>query len=142
MAFRTENGRGRIMTLTVESIRRKGFTLIELLVALAIISLLLSLAVPRYFGSLDRSKEIILKENLHQMRDAIDKYYSDRGRYPDALEDLVSKRYLRKLPVDPVTDSEQTWTTVPAPDTAQGAVYDVKSGAQGNSRDGTPYSAW
>lgn len=120
----------------------KGFTLIELLVALAIISLLLSLAVPRYFGSLDRSKETVLKENLHQMRDAIDKYYADRGRYPDALEDLVTKRYLRKLPLDPVTDSEQTWVSVPPQDPRQGKVYDVKSGAAGNGRDGTPFSGW
>lgn len=122
--------------------RTTGFTLIELLVALAIISLLLSLAVPRYFGSLDRSKEILLKENLHQMRDALDKYYADRGRYPDALEDLVTKGYLRKLPLDPVTDSETTWNAVPPKDPSKGKVYDVKSGAAGNGRDGTTFNSW
>jgi general secretion pathway protein G len=122
--------------------KRKGFTLIELLVTLAVISLLLSLAVPRYFGSLDRSKEIVLRENLHQIRDAIDKFYADRDRYPEALDELVTRRHIRSLPRDPVTDSDRTWIVLPPPDSAAGKVFDVKSGAPGSGRDETPYSSW
>jgi len=122
--------------------RLLGFTLIELLVTLAVIALLVSLAMPRYFGSLDKAKETILKENLHQMRDAIDKHYGDRGRYPDSLADLVTRRYLRRIPPDPLTDSDASWVTVPSGDPRQGTVYDVHSGAQGNGQDGTSYSSW
>src|SRR5258706_12914630 len=91
---------------------RAGFTLIELLVALAIIALLLSLAVPRYFGSLSRAEEAVLKENLTSMRDALDKHYADTGKYPASLEDLVTKKYLRNVPTDPVTQSQSTWIVV------------------------------
>src|SRR5262245_48324375 len=117
---------------------RRGFTLIELLVVLAIIGTLLMLAVPRYFGSLDRSKEAVLKENLYQMRDAISKYYADRGRYPESIEALASEKYLRKVPTDPITDSAATWVVVAPEDPQKGGVYDVKSGAQGKAADGTP----
>lgn len=119
-----------------------AFTLIELLVVMAIIATLLSIAVPRYFHSMEKSKEAILKEDLNIMRDAIDKYYGDTGKYPDALEDLVSKKYLRKIPIDPITESETTWVVIPPEDATNGAVYDVQSGATGNSRDGTPYNTW
>ena len=120
-----------------------GFTLIELLVVMAIIATLLTLAMPRYFHSVDRAKEAVLKQNLAQMRDAVDKYYGDRGRYPDTLEDLVEKKYLRRLPPDPITESVQSWVIVAPPDqTAKGAVYDVKSGAPGTAQDGTLYSNW
>ncbi len=122
--------------------RRQGFTLIELLVVLAVVALLLTIAVPRYFQSVERSKEAVLKQDLAAMRDAIDKYYGDSGRYPDVLEDLVSKKYLRNIPVDPITDSAATWLTVPPQDAAEGGVYDVKSGAAGNGKDGSPYSSW
>lgn len=122
--------------------RRHGFTLIELLVVLAVVALLLTIAVPRYFQSVERSKEAVLKQDLAAMRDAIDKYYGDSGRYPDVLEDLVSKKYLRNIPVDPITDSAATWLTVPPQDAAEGGVYDVKSGAAGNGKDGSPYSSW
>lgn len=119
-----------------------GFTLIEMLVTMAVIALLASLALPHYFGSLDKSKETILKEDLHQFRDALDKFYGDQGRYPANLDELVSKKYLRRIPPDPVTDSEQTWTMVPPSDPKQGGVYDIKSGAPGNARDGTAYASW
>ena len=119
-----------------------GFTLIELLVVMAIIALLLSIATPRYFNSVDKTKEAVLRQDLSTLRDALDKYYGDTGHYPDSLDDLVSKKYLRKLPVDPVTDSATTWVTVPPSDADQGGVYDLHSGAPGNGRDGTPYSGW
>lgn len=124
------------------SAARPGFTLIELLVTMAIIAMLLSLAVPRYFGRIELAKETVLRENLHQMRDAIDKFYGDHNRYPDALEDLVTRKYLRRIPPDPVTDSDKTWVTVPPTDSRKGGVFDVKSGASGNAKDGTPYSSW
>lgn len=119
-----------------------GYTLIELLVAMAILALLLSMAVPRYFGGVDKAKETIVRENLHQMRDAIDKYHGDHGRYPDRLEDLVAKKYLRRIPPDPITDSDATWITVPPDDPKKGMVFDVRSGATGNGRDGTAYATW
>jgi general secretion pathway protein G len=119
-----------------------GFTLIELLAVLAIISTLLMLAVPRYFSSLDRSKEAVLKENLFQMRDAIGKYYADRGRYPESVEALAAEKYLRKVPLDPITESTTTWVVVPPEDATKGGVFDVKSGAQGKATDGTMYGDW
>jgi general secretion pathway protein G len=120
--------------------RSRAFTLIELLVVMAIIATLLTIALPRYFGSVERSKEATLKQSLAVMRDAIDKHYADTGRYPDALEELVSKKYIRALPVDPVTESATTWIVVPpAAEGAKGAVYDVKSGAPGKASDGTAY---
>jgi general secretion pathway protein G len=119
-----------------------GFTLIELLVALTIIALLLSLVVPRYFGSLGRAEESVLKENLYAMRDALDKHYADTGRYPASLDELVAKKYLRSLPTDPMTQSPATWIVIAPADPQQGAVYDVKSGAKGAGRDGKPYEQW
>jgi general secretion pathway protein G len=93
----------------------RGFTLIELLVVLSIIALLLTLAVPRYIHSVDVAKEAVLSENLHLVRETIDKFYGDKGRYPESLEELVSERYLRSLPYDPITDSTSTWTIIAPP---------------------------
>ncbi|MCG6877291.1 MAG: type II secretion system protein G [Betaproteobacteria bacterium] len=112
----------------------------ELLIVMAIIATLLTLVVPRYFGSVDRSKEVVLKQSLATVRDAIDKYYGDTGRYPESLQDLVDKRYLRSMPVDPVTESTATWEIVPPIDAAKGGVYDVRSGAPGTTHDGKPFS--
>ena len=117
----------------------KGFTLIELLVVLAIIATLLTLVAPRYFGSVDRAKTAALKENLHAIREAVDKYFADTGKYPDGIEALVKANYLRKLPIDPVTERADTWIVIPPVDTKLGGVYDVKSGASGKSPDGTPF---
>lgn len=122
--------------------RRSGFTLIELLVSLAIIALLLSLVGPRYFSNVTKAEETTLKHNLATMRDAIDKHYSDNGKYPVALADLVQKRYIRTLPVDPITQSSATWVLVPPEDPQKGGVFNVRSGAPGNARDGTPYGEW
>ena len=121
---------------------RSGFTLIELLVVMAIIALLLTLAIPRYFGSLERSKEAVLREDLFQLRDAIGKYYGDKGKYPESLDALASEKYLRKVPVDPITESTVTWVIVAPEDPQKGGVVDVKSGAQGKASDGSVYAEW
>ena len=121
---------------------RRGFTLIELLVVMAIIATLLTIAVPRYFTSIEKSKEAVLRTDLNVMRDAIDKYYGDKGKYPESLDELVSKRYLRAKPKDPITESADTWVIVPPEDLTRGGVYEVKSGAPGRSLDGDAYSDW
>lgn len=122
----------------------RGFTLIELIVVLAILALLVSIAAPRYFAHVDRAKEAALKQDLSVMRDAIDKFYGDKGRYPTDLAEMVSQRYLRSVPVDPLTESAGTWITLPPPPEAQakGEVYDVKSGAEGTAADGSEYREW
>ena len=122
--------------------RRRGFTLIELLVVLGIVALLLTLAVPRFFPSIDAAKETILADNLRNTRAAIDQYYSDTGRYPDSLEQLVEKKYLRSVPLDPVADSTAAWIVVPPEDGSKGGVWTIKSGAPGNDRHGKPYADW
>ena len=118
---------------------RRGFTLIELLVVLAIIGLLLSVTVPRYFHVIDASKEKILVENLRVSRDAIDKFYGDTGRYPDNLDELVDRKYLRALPYDPLTESSTSWVIVAPDDQFTGNVYDIKSAASGEDNEGRAY---
>ena len=120
----------------------RGFTLVELLVVMAIIALLLALAAPRYFKSVTRAEEAVLRENLTLVRDAIDKYYADTGKYPPDLEELVKKRYLRKVPDDPIAGGAGAWIVVPPDNPEKGGVYDVRSGAPGNSLAGTPYVEW
>jgi general secretion pathway protein G len=121
----------------------RAFTLVELIIVLAILALLLTIAVPRYFAHIERTKEATLKQDLAVMRDAIDKFHGDRGRYPESLEELVTLRYMRSVPVDPITDSMGTWKVLPPPDSdAKGSVYDVKSGADGAGVDGKPFADW
>jgi general secretion pathway protein G len=118
--------------------RKKGFTLIELLVVMAIIATLLSIATPRYFQHMERARETALRETLVVVRDAIDKYHADTGRYPDTLAELVDRRYLRSLPQDPILDSATDWVLVPAPGELVG-VWDLHSGAQ---VEGKSYGQW
>ena len=120
----------------------RGFTLIELLVVMAALGLLLSLAAPRYVEHVDRAREVVLHQNLAGLRDAIDKFYADRARYPKDLNELVQHRYLRRVPLDPVTDRSDTWVLVPPTGQPAGAVFDVRSGATGQGRDGKPYASW
>lgn len=121
---------------------KSGFTLIELMVVMAVIAILLSIALPRYFASLEKSREAVLHQDLSLLRETLDKYYGDKGKYPDALDDLVSSKYLRTVPVDPITGSNATWVSIPPDTPDKGGVYDVRSGAQGVARDGTEYHDW
>lgn len=130
------------MTRFVPPTLRRGFTLIELLVVMAIIATLLSIAAPRYFGQVDAAREKALLQSLEVMRDSIDKFRADTGKYPATLTELVEKRYLRKLPVDPITESAETWELVPPPDPNESGVWDVRSGARGSGRDGRPFAEW
>jgi len=127
---------------TGRGVKPKGFTLIELLVVLGIIALLLTLAVPRFFPSIDSAKETILMDNLRNTRAVIDQYRSDTGRYPDSLEQLVEKKYLREIPLDPITESRETWIQEMPQEGEQGALENVRSGAPGNDRRGRPYLEW
>jgi general secretion pathway protein G len=119
-----------------------GFTLIELLVVMSIIGMLLTLAVPRYFHTLERSRETILKHDLAVLRDAIDKYYGDLGKYPDALTDLVDKHYVRTVPVDPITKSSESWVSVASEDPDHPGVRDVHSGSTTKAIDGSQFDTW
>lgn len=123
---------------------QRGFTLIELIVVMAIVALLASIVAPRYFNALQKSKETALLHSLTTMRDAIDQYAADKGRYPDSLQELADQRYLRDVPEDPLTVSRETWVELPPPSDMQaaGRVWDVRSGAAGRSVDGRLYADW
>ncbi len=120
----------------------RGFTMIELIVALAIVGVILTLAAPKYFGNVDKSKEAVLREDLYIVRDAIDKFYADRQKYPDTLDDLVTEKYLKSIPIDPFTLSSKSWIAVPPEDASLGTVYNIKSSAPNKARDGTWYKDW
>lgn len=128
----------------VKSRPRCGFTLIELIVVMAIVALLVTIAAPRYLQSVDRAREATLRTSLGVMRDAIDRFAADRGRYPQSLEELVTARYLRNLPEDPMSGRRDAWVLLaPAPDSVlQGQVSDVRSSAAGRGRDGALYAEW
>ena len=122
--------------------RARGFTLIELLVVLGIVALLLTLAAPRFFPKVDSTKETILAENLRNTRAVIDQFHEDTGRYPESLQQLVEKKYLTALPFDPIADSDSAWIVVPPEDGDKGGIYNIRSGAPGSGRNGTPYAEW
>lgn len=147
MAPNTVTGKWRRVRARFTRARRDGFTLIELMVVMALIVVLASIGLTLYANSVTRAKESVLKEDLFRMRDAIDQYYADKGKYPATLQDLVSDKYLRTIPADPFTNSAETWREIPSePDpnnpTAQPGVYDVRSGSDQTALDGTKYSDW
>ncbi len=127
----------------------RGFTLIELIVVMAIVALLVSIAAPRYFLSVENARDQSLRTSLRVMRDAIDQFYADKGRYPQSLEELTENRYLREIPEDPITGRRDSWVmgdvgpdAGAALNAAQGSMLDVHSGATELDRNGQPYSAW
>ena len=130
------------MTRSICDRSSRGFTLIELLVVLAIIGTLLALAVPRYFHTLARARETVLRHDLATMREAIDKHYADLNEYPDTLAALVDKHYVRSVPVDPFTKLADSWVPVPSDDPDHPGIRDLHSGAQTNAADGTPFASW
>ena len=123
------------------TLKLRGFTLIELMVVLTIIGLLLAIVVPDYIGRAKRAEEAALQQDLAVMRDALDKHFADAGKYPRTLDELVSKRYLRSIPKDPVAQSA-SWVLVPPADPQKGGVYDVRSSAKGVGSNGMPYDRW
>jgi len=126
---------------------RRGFTLIEIMIVMSIITIIVSIAVPRYQKSLVRAKESVLKQNLFTLRTMIDEYTYDKQKAPQTLQDLVNEGYLRQVPVDPMTGSNNTWRTImeePGSGTSQNepGIFDVRSGSDKVSLEGTPYSEW
>jgi general secretion pathway protein G len=122
---------------------KRGFTLIEMLVVLAILAMLLTIVTPKFMHMLQRSKETSLRHDLLTMRDAIDKFYSDKNRYPETLDELVERQYLKAIPPDPITERMDTWViTLPPNIDEQGSVFDVHSGSALVAADGTPYALW
>ncbi|MEZ4598982.1 MAG: prepilin-type N-terminal cleavage/methylation domain-containing protein [Syntrophotaleaceae bacterium] len=127
--------------------RTGGFTLIELLIVMTIIGILASIAVPSYQRSVIRSREAVLAEDLYQMRQAIDSFYADNARYPESLEELQEKKYLRGIPRDPFTNSGETWYIIAPEPTEEGTpipgrVFDVRSGSDLVGLNGVPYKEW
>ena len=127
--------------------RTAGFTMIELLIVISIIVVLASMGMTQYRNSVIRAREAVLKEDLFRMRDAIDQYYADRNKYPSSLDDLVSDGYMREVPIDPMTQSKDSWQPVNAEANvndaaAEPGIYDVKSGSDQSALDGTRYADW
>jgi len=125
----------------------RGFSLLELMIVLTIISILVTIAIPMYQAVVLRSKETVLKDNLRSLRVTIDQYTADKKKAPQALQDLVDAGYFREIPLDPITDSRETWqtvidTSISSPDQTESGVVDVKSGATGISSEGTAYNTW
>jgi general secretion pathway protein G len=130
-------------SLTATGERRSaGFTLIELLVVMTIIGVLLTLAVPRYFRTVQHSKETVLRKDLSVVRESIDRYYGDLGQYPEELGSLVEKHYIRNVPVDPFTKSAQTWLLVASEDPDHPGLRDIHSGSPDMASDGSPFVSW
>lgn len=125
----------------------RGFTLIEILIVVTLIVVLASIGMASYTNSVRRAREAVLREDLFRIRDAIDQFYADKNKYPQTLADLVSEKYLREIPKDPMTNSADTWTVVPAEadpanPAAEPGVYDIKSGSEDTSLDGSRYAEW
>lgn len=127
--------------------KTRGFTMVELMIVMAIIVILISIAIPQYQKAIVRAKESVLKNNLMTLRQVIDEYTYDKQKAPQSLTDLVPAGYLREIPIDPMTDSNQTWKTInedalQSVDQTEPGIFDVKSGSEKTGLDGTPYADW
>ena len=131
----------RIVIGNSQNKNSQGFTFIELMVVMAVIATIIAIAMQRYFDGLQRTKETALKQNLKEMRDAIDHYHADKGVYPATLQTMVAERYLRFIPDDPISETADTWQIIGTPDNTN-RVYDVTSGAAGVDSNGVAYSSW
>ena len=125
-----------------EPFPQRGFTVIELIVVLAAIGLLLAIAAPRYVQHVDHAREVALRQDLHEMRVSIDQFHADQLRYPASLEELVTRKYLQSVPVDPMTGRADSWKLEAASGEGAGAVADLHSGADGRAADGSAYASW
>lgn len=139
-SHRSPQGDGAPVSARSQS--KQGFTLIELLVVLAVLAILASISVPLYLDRVDDARETTLRYNLVGLRQSIDQFYRDKGRYPSTLDELVQTRYVRSIPQDPITQRADTWVTVPAREGETNTVFDVKSGASGRAKDGSDYAQW
>jgi len=130
--------------LSPGTLGQRGFTFVEIMIVLVIIGILVTLAQPSFTTSVQRAREAALKENLFVMRDVIDQHYADHGEYPPSLEVLIEKRYLRKVPKDPITGTEATWVLVhdQNEDGMEAGIFDIKSGSDQAAMDGTAYNSW
>lgn len=118
-----------------------GFTLIELLVVMVVVALLASIVAPKYMDRVDTARETVLRQNLAGLRNSIDQFYRDKSRYPDNLTELVQQRYIRTIPIDPITERQDSWILIAPPDSDKG-IFDIKSGANLRAKDGTAYANW
>jgi general secretion pathway protein G len=149
-ALGTRHWTGRLARRSGERSERSaqaGWTMIELLIVISIILILVAMSLTTYRNSVTIAKEAALRGNLFNMREAIDQYYADKGKYPDSLQTLVSESYIRRVPMDPITNSFDTWQTEeaeqqPGANSAEAGIYEVKSGAEGTALDGSRYSEW
>ena len=126
----------------VRLFRNFGFTLIELLVVLAVLAILASIVAPNYLDRVDQARETVLKKNLYGLREALDQFYRDKGRYPKNLAELVDQRYIRSVPEDPLTGRSDTWVLIGPQGGQAGGVFDVKSGSPEKAKDGSPFAQW